>query len=99
MHSSGKDGIGDYYKTSGEGFGKEVRRRILLGTYVLSSGYYAAYYGSAVNMKKIITDEMRIVFEKVDIILTPTTLGPAFKIGDKTADPLKMYLEDLFTVS
>ncbi len=99
MHKDGDNSIDDYFKTRGEGFGKEVRRRILLGTYVLSSGYYDAYYGSALEVKKLVTEELRKTFEEVDLIITPTTLGPAFKIGDKTADPMKMYLEDIFTVS
>lgn len=97
MHLDGKDGIDDYFKTRGAGFGKEVRRRIILGTYVLSSGYYDAYYGTAERVKKIITDEIRNVFENVDLILTPTTPTPAFKFGEKSS-PLAMYLEDIFTV-
>jgi aspartyl-tRNA(Asn)/glutamyl-tRNA(Gln) amidotransferase subunit A len=97
LHIDGKDGIDDYFKTRGVGFGKEVRRRILLGTYVLSSGYYDAYYGSAVAMKRIITEEMRNTFKEVDLLLTPTTPSPAFRAGEKT-NPLEMYLEDIFTV-
>lgn len=99
LHVGGDTGIDDYFKTRGQGFGKEVRRRIILGTFVLSSGYYDAYYGSALEVKKMVTQEFREVFKDVDLILTPTTLGPAFKIGNKTSDPLKMYLEDIFTVS
>ncbi len=98
FHKDGKDVIEDYFKTRGEGFGKEVRRRIILGTYVLSSGYYDEYYGSALNMKKLITQELKEAFEKVDLIMTPTTPTPAFKLGEKTADPLSMYLADIFTV-
>ena len=98
LHKEGKDVIEDYFKTRGEGFGKEVRRRIILGTYVLSSGYYDEYYGSALEMKDLITEELKEQFREVDLILTPTTPTPAFKIGEKTADPLAMYLADIFTV-
>lgn len=98
LHVDGQDGVEDYFKTKGTGFGKEVRRRILLGTYVLSSGYYDAYYGSAVAMKGLITKEFTEAFKEVDLILTPTTPTPAFKIGEKTKDPLEMYLADIFTV-
>lgn len=94
----GKDLMENYFKTRGTGFGREVRRRIILGTYVLSSGYYDEYYGSALDMKNLITSEMREAFEKVDLILTPTTPTPAFKLGEKVSDPLSMYLADLFTV-
>jgi len=98
LHVDGSDGVDDYFKTKGEGYGKEVRRRIILGTYVLSSGYYDEYYGSAVKMKKMITDEYQKVFEEVDFVLTPTTPTPAFKLGEKSSDPLAMYLADIFTV-
>ncbi len=98
LHKDGKDVIEDYFKTRGEGFGREVRRRIILGTYVLSSGYYDEYYGSALKMKKLITEELRKAFEEVDLILTPTTPSPAWKIGEKSKNPLEMYLEDIFTV-
>ena len=98
LREDGKDGIDVYFKTRGRGFGVETRRRIILGTYVLSSGYYDEYYGSALEMKKKITDEYRKVFEEVDLILTPTTPTPAFKLGEKSADPLAMYLADIFTV-
>jgi len=97
-HKSGKDGIEDYFKTRGDGFGQEVRRRIILGTYVLSSGYYDEYYGSALEMKKLITEELNEVFKKIDLILTPTAPTPAFKLGEKTTEPLSMYLADIFTV-
>lgn len=99
LHKDGKDGIDDYFETRGAGFGKEARRRILLGTYVLSSGYYDAYYNRANAVRKIITDDFVKAFENVDIILTPTTPAPAFKIGEKTSDPVAMYLEDIFTVT
>ena len=97
LHVDGTNGIEDYFKTRGEGFGREVRRRIILGTYVLSSGYYDAYYGSAIKAKQIITDEIRNAFKDVDLILTPTAPTPAFKFGEK-ATPLDMYLADIFTV-
>jgi len=98
LHKDGKDMIEDYFKTKGEGFGKETRRRVILGTYVLSSGYYDEYYGSAIKMKAIITQELVKAFEDVDVIMTPTTPTPAFKVGEKTNDPLSMYLADIFTV-
>ena len=91
--------LDDYLNTRGEGLGKEVRRRIMLGTYVLSSGYYDAYYAKANKLRDIMREDFKKVFEKVDAILTPTTPTPAFKIGDKTKDPLAMYLEDIFTVT
>ena len=98
LHAEGGDNsIDDYFKTRGLGFGREARRRIILGTYVLSSGYYDAYYGQAQNMKAAITKELREAFEDVDLIATPTTPTPAFKFGEKS-DPLSMYLADIFTV-
>lgn len=87
-----------YKKSRGEGFGKEVRRRIILGTYVLSSGYYDAYYGKAMRARDILRAEFEEAFKEVDAILTPTTPTPAFKIGEKS-DPLEMYLADIFTVT
>lgn len=98
LHVDGADGIQDYFLTRGAGFGKEVRRRILLGTYVLSSGYYDAYYNRALAVRRIITEDFVKAFEKVDILITPTTPAPAFKIGEKISDPVTMYLEDIFTV-
>lgn len=94
----GKDLLETYMKSRGEGFGKEVRRRILLGTYVLSHGYYDAYYNKAVLVREQITEEFKKIFETVDYIMTPTTPSPAFKIGEKSADPVAMYLSDIFTV-
>lgn len=88
-----------YMETRGEGFGAEVRRRILLGTYVLSAGYYDAYYNKAVLVRRKLTDEFKEILKDVDLIATPTSPSPAFKLGEKSADPLKMYLEDIFTVS
>lgn len=98
LHESGGDMIKDYFKTRGKGFGQETRRRIILGTFVLSSGYHDEYYGSALEMKKLITEELKQAFQEVDLLLTPTTPNPAFKVGEKTTDPLAMYLEDIFTV-
>lgn len=97
LHKNGENSIDDYFKTRGEGFGAEVRRRILLGTYVLSSGYYDAYYGTAQSAREAITAELRRAFQSVDLLLTPTTPAPAFKFGEKSS-PLEMYLEDIFTV-
>ncbi|MDB5194034.1 MAG: hypothetical protein JWN50_48 [Parcubacteria group bacterium] len=98
LHVDGANGIEDYFKTRALGFGAEVRRRVILGTYVLSSGYHDAYYGSAVLAKQLITRELREAFKDIDLLLTPTTPTPAFKFGEKTADPLSMYLADIFTV-
>jgi len=99
LHVDGADRIDDYRCTRGAGFGQEVRRRILLGTYVLSSGYYDAYYSKAMLARDRIRHDAREAFTKVDAIATPTTPSPAFKFGEKTSDPLAMYLEDIFTVS
>ena len=98
LHKEGVTGIEDYFETRGAGFGPETRRRIILGAYVLSSGYYDAYYGSALAMRDAITREFREAFKNVDLIMTPTTPTPAFKVGEKAADPLAMYLADIFTV-
>ena len=88
-----------YLKTRGEGFGAEVRRRIILGTYILSAGYYDAYYARAQKVRRLIKKDFDFAFENVDVILTPTTPSTAFKFGEKTADPLSMYLADIYTVS
>ncbi len=98
LHIDGKNLLEDYLKTRGQGFGKEVRRRILIGTYVLSSGYHDAYYNKAVMLRQKIAEEFAKTFAEVDVIVTPTTPGPAFKIGERINDPLAMYLEDIFTV-
>lgn len=90
--------IKGYFKTRTEGFGPEVRRRILLGTYVLSSGYYDAYYNKANLVRDMLREEFAKVFEGVDAIAMPTSPVPAFKIGEKSHDPLSMYLADIFTV-
>ncbi len=86
-----------YMKTRRGGFGDEVRRRILLGTYVLSAGYYDAYYGRAQKARKLIKEDFRKVFKEAEIILCPTTPTPAFKIGEKISDPVEMYKADIFT--
>ena len=88
-----------YCKTRGAGFGPEVKRRIILGTYVLSSGYYDAYYLRAQKVRTLIRRDFLEAFEKVDAIVTPTTPTAAFKIGEKSGDPLQMYLSDIFTIS
>lgn len=93
-----EDLLSDYMETRGAGFGKEVRRRILLGTYVLSSGYYDAYYGKAVAVRARIAAEFEKAFRSLDCIALPTTPTPAFKLGEKTRDPLAMYFSDVFTV-
>ena len=88
-----------YTRTRSEGFGEEVRRRIMLGTYVLSSGYYDAYYKKAQRARVLIKKDFNTAFEKYDVILTPTAPNTAFSFGEKTSDPLQMYLEDICTVS
>jgi aspartyl-tRNA(Asn)/glutamyl-tRNA(Gln) amidotransferase subunit A len=88
-----------YYKTREEGFGAEVKRRIMLGTYVLSSGYYDAYYAKAQKVRNLIKQDFQNAFEKCDVILTPTSPTVAFKLGEKSDDPLAMYLSDIYTAS
>ena len=95
----GADPIELYGKTRGAGFGPEVKRRIILGTYVLSSGYYDAYYLRAQKVRTLIRNDFLRAFEQVDAIVTPTSPTAAFKIGEKAADPLQMYLMDIFTIS
>jgi len=95
----GADPIELYSKTRGAGFGPEVKRRIILGTYVLSSGYYDAYYLRAQKVRTLIRQDFLKAFEKVDAIVTPTSPTAAFKIGEKSDDPLQMYLSDVFTIS
>ncbi|HEY4940086.1 MAG TPA: Asp-tRNA(Asn)/Glu-tRNA(Gln) amidotransferase subunit GatA [Rhizomicrobium sp.] len=94
-----KDILDLYERSRAEGFGKEVQRRILIGTYVLSSGYYDAYYSRAQKLRTLIARDFTLAYEKCDVLLTPATPGPAFGIGDKSADPLAMYLNDIFTVT
>ena len=86
-----------YFASRGEGFGPEVKRRIMLGTFALSSGYYEAYYGRAQAVRAKLRSDFATAFERFDFLLTPTTPEPAFKIGAKTGDPLSMYLSDIFT--
>ena len=88
-----------YIQTRSEGFGDEVKRRILIGSYVLSAGYYDAYYKKAQQVRRLIKNDFDAAFSKVDVIMTPTTRGPAFDVGSKGSDPIQMYLEDLFTIS
>lgn len=88
-----------YVKSRTEGFGDEVKRRIMLGTYVLSSGYYDAYYGKAQRVRHLIKQDFDRVFEEVDMLLTPATPSPGFKLGSKVEDPLEMYLGDIYTVT
>ena len=88
-----------YRASRSEGFGREVKRRIMLGTYVLSAGYYDAYYGRAQKVRRLITEDFTNAFSMCDTILTPTTPTTAFKLGEKVSDPLAMYLNDIFTVS
>ena len=98
FRSKGKNLIDMYEKTRSEGFGNEVKRRIMIGTYVLSSGYYDAYYLKAQKVRRLIKNDFDEVYKKVDAILTPSTPSSAFKIGEKTNDPVSMYLNDIFTV-
>jgi aspartyl-tRNA(Asn)/glutamyl-tRNA(Gln) amidotransferase subunit A len=87
-----------YEQTRHDGFGDEVKRRIMIGTYALSSGYYDAYYGKAQKVRTRIVENFRAAFEQVDFVVTPTSPTVAFKLGERTADPLAMYLSDYFTV-
>ena len=91
--------IGMYRKTRGAGFGAEVKRRIVLGTYVLSAGYYDAYYLKGQKVRALIAQDFRNAFQEVDAIVTPTSPVPAFKLGERTNDPLQMYLADIYTVT
>jgi len=92
-------GGADIAMSRSEGFGKEAQRRIMLGSFVLSSGFYDAYYRRASLVRELIKDDFRKAFEEVDIIVTPTAPSVAWRIGEKTDDPLKMYLSDIFTVN
>lgn len=93
------DGLVDMYiKTRTEGFGSEVKRRIMLGTYALSSGYYDAFYKKAMQVRTLIVEEYKKVFSQCDVLLTPTTASTAFGIGERTADPMEMYMTDIYTV-
>jgi aspartyl-tRNA(Asn)/glutamyl-tRNA(Gln) amidotransferase subunit A len=97
LRAPGRDLIDMYSKTRAAGFGKEVKRRVMLGTYVLSAGYYDAYYGQAQKVRTLVRRDFDRAFETVDLLVAPTTPGVAFKMGEK-ADPLQMYLNDIFTV-
>jgi len=97
LHVGGDTLLDDYELTRAAGFGREVKRRILLGTYVLSAGYYDSYYGKAEAVRDLMRDELYSAFADIDCVLTPTAPAPAFKIGEKS-DPLSMYLTDVFTV-
>jgi aspartyl-tRNA(Asn)/glutamyl-tRNA(Gln) amidotransferase subunit A len=85
-------------RTRGEGFGDEVKRRIILGTYSLSAGYYDAYYGQAQKVRTLVARDYEQAFEKFDLLVGPTSPTTAFNLGEKTADPLAMYLSDIFTI-
>ncbi|MFP5358462.1 MAG: amidase family protein, partial [Gammaproteobacteria bacterium] len=88
-----------YKKSRGEGFGPEVQRRIMIGTYVLSHGYYDAYYLKAQKVRRLIHEDFRQAFESVDLILGPTAQNVAFRLGDKSDDPVAMYLNDIYTIA
>ena len=99
LRKQGRDLIDTYEATRAAGFGAEVRRRVLIGTYVLSAGYYDAYYIKAQKVRTLIKRDFDAAFDKVDVLLTPTTPGPAFGIGEVSGDPIQMYLNDIFTVT
>ncbi|MEJ2695069.1 MAG: Asp-tRNA(Asn)/Glu-tRNA(Gln) amidotransferase subunit GatA [Candidatus Sulfobium sp.] len=97
--AEGRDLMEMYMKSRAEGFGAEVKRRIMLGTYTLSSGYYDAYYKKAQQVRTLIKNDFDEVFRDADVVLTPTSPTPAFKLGERSEDPLRMYLADIFTIS
>jgi aspartyl-tRNA(Asn)/glutamyl-tRNA(Gln) amidotransferase subunit A len=99
LREPGSDVISLYENTRSAGFGAEVKRRILIGTYVLSAGYYDAYYLKAQKVRSLIKRDFDEAFQEVDVILTPTTPSPAFALGEKSGDPVEMYLNDIFTVT
>ncbi|MFN3868274.1 MAG: Asp-tRNA(Asn)/Glu-tRNA(Gln) amidotransferase subunit GatA [Hyphomicrobiaceae bacterium] len=99
LRVTGRDLIDTYEQTRAAGFGKEVKRRVLIGTYVLSAGYYDAYYLKAQRVRTLIKQDFDAAFHACDVVLTPTTPNPAFAFGEKSGDPLAMYLEDIFTVT
>jgi aspartyl-tRNA(Asn)/glutamyl-tRNA(Gln) amidotransferase subunit A len=99
LRSEGKDLIETYMNTRAHGLGAEVKRRIMLGTYALSAGYYEAYYKKAQQVRTLIKQDFERAFKEVDVIVTPTSPTAAFKLGEKIADPLQMYLSDIFTIS
>jgi aspartyl-tRNA(Asn)/glutamyl-tRNA(Gln) amidotransferase subunit A len=96
--SQPKDLMDLYKRSRGEGFGAEVKRRIMTGTYVLSAGYFDAYYLKAQKVRRLITDDFRAAFAQVDLVIGPTTPTPAFGIGAKMDDPITMYLNDIYTI-
>jgi aspartyl-tRNA(Asn)/glutamyl-tRNA(Gln) amidotransferase subunit A len=98
LRADGKDLLSMYTQTREEGFGNEVKRRVLIGTYALSSGYYDAYYGRAQKVRTLIADDFKRAWERFDFVVSPTAPGVAFELGAKTADPLAMYLNDFCTV-
>ncbi len=93
-----KDLMDLYKRSRGEGFGAEVKRRIMTGTYVLSAGYYDAFYIKAQKVRRLIADEFEQAFQQVDVLMGPTTPTAAFELGSKTADPITMYLNDIYTI-
>jgi aspartyl-tRNA(Asn)/glutamyl-tRNA(Gln) amidotransferase subunit A len=99
LRAEGKDLMDMYLNTRSKGFGAEVKRRIMIGTYALSSGYYEAYYKKAQQVRTLIKKDFEDAFHDVDLIVTPTSPTAAFRIGEKTSDPLQMYLSDIFTIS
>ncbi len=99
LRVNGRDIIGMYEATRSAGFGAEVKRRIMIGTYVLSAGYYDAYYIKAQKVRTLIRRDFDEAFHDVDIVLTPATPSPAFTLGEKSGDPVEMYLNDIFTVT
>ncbi len=99
FRAEGKDLLDMYSNTRAQGFGAEIKRRIMLGTYALSSGYYEAYYKKAQQVRTLIKQDFERAFKEVDVIITPTSPTVAFKMGEKSADPLQMYLSDIFTIS
>jgi aspartyl-tRNA(Asn)/glutamyl-tRNA(Gln) amidotransferase subunit A len=98
LRADGRDLLSMYTQTREQGFGAEVKRRMLIGTYALSSGYYDAYYGRAQKVRTLIADDFKKAWERFDFVVTPTAPGVAFELGAKTADPLAMYLNDACTV-
>jgi aspartyl-tRNA(Asn)/glutamyl-tRNA(Gln) amidotransferase subunit A len=94
-----RDIVEMYSRTRAEGFGEEVKRRVMLGTYTLSAGYYDAYYNKALKVRRLIKNDFDAAFEACDVLLCPATPSPAFAFGEKTADPIQMYLADIYTIS
>jgi len=98
MRTEGRDVVEMNSRTRAGGFGDEVKRRVMLGTYALSAGYYDAYYGKAQKVRTLVIREFEKAYERFDLILSPTSPTTAFKIGERTDDPIAMYLADLFTI-